>query len=292
MIVSTNVAETSITINDITAVIDTGKVKELSYDPVTNMVCLLEQWTSRASAKQRRGRAGRVVEGTCYKLFSKHVEQRKMEDKTKPEIQRIPLEQLCLSVLGMGSKDVVGTLTRTLSPPKTEALERAISTLREVGALDGDQLSALGRHMAAIPADLRCSKMMVLGTVFGCLSVMVTVAAIIAVRSPFISPHDKREEAAEARQKFSKGSGDLLTDANAFESWRIMREANGTGATRTWCEQVTAHRKSSNGFEFLVSVNSHRHLLDTHFLHVFIIGIRTHCFNDSCGNLKTFSTLS
>jgi ATP-dependent RNA helicase DHX57 len=238
IVVSTNVAETSITIDDITAVFDTGKVKQLTYDPVTNIVCLAEQWTSRASAKQRRGRAGRVSEGTCYKLFSKKTEQSKMEERTSPEIQRIPLEQLCLSVLGMGWADVIGVLGKTLSPPKIEALSRAMTTLKDVGALHDDKLSAMGRHMAAIPADLRCSKLMVLGSVFGCLSATITIASIIAVRSPFLSPPDKREAAAEARKQFSNGSGDLLTDAKAFDAWTRTRHENGMGMTRRWCDEV------------------------------------------------------
>jgi len=238
IVVSTNVAETSITIDDITAVIDTGKVKQLTYDSVTNIVCLAEQWTSRASAKQRRGRAGRVAAGSCYKLFSKKIERDKMEERTSPEIQRIPLEQLCLSVLGLGWTDVIGVLSQTLSPPKTAALERAMKTLKDVGALDGEKLSALGRHMAAIPADLRCSKLMVLGSVFGCLSATVTIASIIAVKSPFFSPPDKRDEAAKARQSFSNGSGDLLTDAKAYELWSAKRKENGMAATRRWCDEV------------------------------------------------------
>ena len=238
VVISTNVAETSITIDDIATVIDTGKVKQLTYDSVTNIVCLVEQWTSRASAKQRRGRAGRVAAGSCYKLFSKRVEKDKMEERTSPEIQRIPLEQLCLSVLGLGWTDVIGVLSRTLSPPKIEALERAMETLKEVGALDGEKLSALGRHMAVIPADLRCSKLMILGSVFGCLSATVTIASIIAVKSPFFSPHDKREEATKARQFFSTGAGDLLTDAKACEMWNAKRDELGVGPTRRWCDEV------------------------------------------------------
>jgi len=210
----------------------------LTYDSVTNIVCLVEQWTSRASAKQRRGRAGRVSKGVCYKLFSKKIEQSRMEDRTSPEIQRIPLEQLCLTVLGMGWTDVIGILSQTLSPPKIEALERAMTTLRDVGALDGELLSALGRHMAAIPADLRCSKLMVLGSVFGCLSTTVSIASIIAVRSPFLSPSDKRDAAGEARKKFSNGSGDLLTDAKAFETWSALRKEKGMASSRRWCDEV------------------------------------------------------
>jgi len=161
-----------------------------------------------------------------------------MKERTSPEIQRIPLEQLCLSVLGMGWTDVIGVLSKTLSPPKVEALERAIQTLKDVGALNGDNLSALGRHMSALPADLRCSKLMVLGSVFGCLSITITIASIIAVKSPFLSPPDKRDAAAEARKQFSNGSGDLLTDAKAFDTWNALRSEKGLSAARRWCDEV------------------------------------------------------
>jgi len=237
VIISTNVAETSITIDDVTAVIDTGRVKQLSYDSMTNITCLAEHWTSHASTKQRRGRAGRVSEGIYYKLFSTKIEG-EMEERTSPEIQRIPLEQLCLTVLAMGWNDVIGVLGRTLTPPKVEALERAMSTLKEVGALDGQGLSSLGRHMAAIPADLRCSKLMILGSIFGCLSAAVTVASIIAVKSPFVSPADHRDAAMEARMKFSNGSGDLLTAARAFDVWSELRKNSASGFERKWCDEV------------------------------------------------------
>lgn len=106
VIVATNVAETSITIDDIVAVIDTGRVKETSYDPQNNMRKLEEVWASRAACKQRRGRAGRVRAGKCYKLYTRSAETTKMMERPEPEIRRVPLEQLCLSVRAMGIKDV------------------------------------------------------------------------------------------------------------------------------------------------------------------------------------------
>ena len=100
VVVATNVAETSITIEDIVAVIDCGKVKETSFDPQNNMVKLEEVWASRAACKQRRGRAGRVQAGVCYKLYTRNAEA-KMAERPEPEIRCVPLEQLCLSVRAM-----------------------------------------------------------------------------------------------------------------------------------------------------------------------------------------------
>lgn len=95
IICATNVAETSITIEDIVAVIDTGRVKETLFDPETRMIRLAETWASRASCKQRRGRAGRVREGNCYKLYTRNAEMDKMKEATTPEILRVPLENIC-----------------------------------------------------------------------------------------------------------------------------------------------------------------------------------------------------
>lgn len=222
VIVATNVAETSITIDDIVAVIDTGRVKETSYDPQNNMRKLEEVWASRAACKQRRGRAGRVQAGKCYKLYTRNAESSKMMERPEPEIRRVPLEQLCLSVRAMGIKDVAAFLASALTPPESMAVDGAMDLLGRMGALDGDDLTALGRHLSMIPADLRCGKLMVYGAMFGCLDSCVTIAAILTVKSPFVSPLEKREEAKAARAKFAKNQGDLIGDLKAFEQWDEM----------------------------------------------------------------------
>lgn len=222
VIVATNVAETSITIDDIVAVIDTGRVKETSYDPQNNMSKLEEVWASLAACKQRRGRAGRVQAGKCYKLYTRNAESSKMPVRPEPEIKRVPLEQLCLSVVAMGIKEVGGFLASALSPPDSLAVDGAMELLKRIGALDGDDLTALGRHLSMIPADLRCGKLMVYGAMFGCLDACTTIAAILTVKSPFVSPQDKREEAKASRSKFAKNQGDLMGDLKAYEQWDEM----------------------------------------------------------------------
>lgn len=135
VIAATNVAETSITIDDIVAVIDTGRVKETSYDPQNNMRKLEEVWASRAACKQRRGRAGRVQAGKCYKLYTRNAEMTKMMERPEPEIRRVPLEQLCLSVRAMGIVDVASFLASALTPPENLAVDGAIHLLGRIGAL-------------------------------------------------------------------------------------------------------------------------------------------------------------
>ncbi|KAF1815720.1 P-loop containing nucleoside triphosphate hydrolase protein [Eremomyces bilateralis CBS 781.70] len=224
VIASTNVAETSITIADIIAVIDTGRVKETSFDPHSNMVRLAEVWASRAACKQRRGRAGRVQEGICYKLYTRKAEMEQMAERPDPEIRRVPLEQLCLSVKSMGVADVPSFLAGALTPPAATAVEGALKLLRRIGAMDGDELTALGRHLSMIPADLRCAKLMVYGAMFGCLEPCLTIASILTTKSPFVSPMDKRDQAKAARASFGGNQGDLIADLRAFESYSSMRE--------------------------------------------------------------------
>ncbi|KAK4458217.1 putative ATP-dependent RNA helicase ucp12 [Cladorrhinum samala] len=218
VVVATNVAETSITIDDIVAVIDSGRVKETSFDAQNNMRRLEETWASKAACKQRRGRAGRVQEGKCYKLYTRNLEQQ-MADRPDPEIRRVPLEQLCLAVRAMGIREIGYFLSRAPTPPEVTAVDAAIAMLRRMGALDGDELTALGQQLSMLPADLRCGKLMVYGSIFGCLDDCVTIAAILSTKSPFLSPPDKRDEAKQAKMRFARGDGDLLTDLRAYKEW-------------------------------------------------------------------------
>lgn len=236
VIAATNVAETSITIEDIVAVIDAGKVKETSFDPQNNMIKLEEVWASRAACKQRRGRAGRVKAGRCYKLYTRHAES-KMAERPEPEIRRVPLEQLCLSVRAMGIKDVPAFLASALTPPEDTAVEGALDLLGRIRALDGDNLTALGRHLSMIPADLRCSKLMVYGATFSCLEACLTAAAILTVKSPFVSPQAKRDESKTARSAFAPTQGDLLCDLRAYEQWSSMKAKSSYRDVRSWCDQ-------------------------------------------------------
>ncbi|KAK5657292.1 hypothetical protein OQA88_3354 [Cercophora sp. LCS_1] len=239
VVVATNVAETSITIDDIVAVIDSGRVKETSYDPQNNMRKLEETWASLAACKQRRGRAGRVQAGTCYKLFTRNLEQTQMAERPDPEIRRVPLEQLCLAVRAMGIRDIPHFLSRAPTPPDSTAVDGAVSMLRRIGALDGDELTALGEQLALIPADLRCGKLMVYGSIFGCLDDSVSIAAILSTKSPFLNPPDKRDEAKEAKMRFARShDGDLLTDLRAFQEWdAMMRNREPQRRVRSWCDE-------------------------------------------------------
>lgn len=262
VIAATNVAETSITIPDIVAVIDLGKVKETSFDPQNNMVKLDEVWASRAACKQRRGRAGRVKAGKCYKLYTRNAEA-KMSERTEPEIRRVPLEQISLSIRAMGIKDVRAFLASAITPPNHLAVESALELLCRMGAMESSssELTPLGRHLSLIPADLRCSKLMVYGTTFGCLESALTIAAILTVKSPFVSPENKREEAKAAHAAFGNGQGDLICDLHAFNEWDKVKSSPSSGyrSVKSWCDENflsvnTLHDISSNRMQYLSSL--------------------------------------
>ncbi|KAL8999381.1 MAG: hypothetical protein Q9169_001807 [Polycauliona sp. 2 TL-2023] len=258
VIAATNVAETSITIEDIVAVIDCGKVKETSFDPQNNMIKLEEVWASRAACKQRRGRAGRVQAGKCYKLYTRNAEA-KMAERPEPEIRRVPLEQLCLSVKAMGVQDISQFLRNALTPPESLAVGTAIELLRRIGALENDEMTALGRHLSLIPADLRCGKLMVYGATFGCFESCLTIAAILTVKSPFVSPQNKREESKAARSSFARNAGDLVCDLEAYNQWSSVKLSSNYRDLRSWCEQnflsgQTLQDISSHRAQYLASL--------------------------------------
>jgi ATP-dependent RNA helicase DHX57 len=156
-ILSTNVAETSITIPDCTVVIDSCREKQSSYDPTNRMPLLLDRFASKASLKQRRGRAGRVRKGKCYKLISKDIFA-SLEDHSSPEIRRCALDQTLLSLLFLGVEDGSGRfLRKLLDPPDPISVQSAVTSLEKLGALEkvGDEqmiLTPLGMHLAGIPA--------------------------------------------------------------------------------------------------------------------------------------------
>ncbi|KAF9024145.1 P-loop containing nucleoside triphosphate hydrolase protein [Hymenopellis radicata] len=239
IIASTNVAETSITIDDVIFVIDSGKVKQTQYDGDAGLSRLAETWVTRAEARQRRGRAGRTQPGTCYKLYTRRQES-SMGSFAVPEILRVPLDSLSLSVkVTRQNEDVRHFLKKAIDPPNVAAMDTAWSTLQNLGAIDEqDRLTALGRHISLLPIDLRLAKMLVLGTIFRCLGPVLTIAACLSSKPLFVSPMDKRQEASRARAQFSEGTSDLLTDLKAFDTCtRLRAEGKPASFVRQYCEE-------------------------------------------------------
>ncbi|KAF8167397.1 P-loop containing nucleoside triphosphate hydrolase protein [Crassisporium funariophilum] len=239
IIAATNVAETSITIDDVVYVIDAGKVKETQYDPETSLSRLVETWVTRAAARQRRGRAGRTQPGTCYKLYTRKQEVN-MAKFPIPEILRVPLESISLAVKATREdQDVKKFLSQAIDPPAVGAMDKAWSILEELGAIDdAGKLTALGKHISMLPVDIRLAKMLILSTIFQCLDPILTVAALLSSKPLFLSPMEKKDEASRARDRFLTGNSDLLTDVKAYNDCvKMHKEGKSQGAVKSFCEE-------------------------------------------------------
>ncbi|BBN14246.1 tetratricopeptide repeat protein 7 [Marchantia polymorpha subsp. ruderalis] len=224
IVLATNIAETSITIDDVVYVIDCGKAKETSYDALNKLACLLPSWISKASAHQRRGRAGRVRAGVCYHLYPKLVYDEMLKFQL-PEILRTPLQELCLQIKSLGLGSIGNFLSKALQPPEAMAVQNAIDLLKTIGALDDkEDLTPLGSHLAQLPVDPKVGKMLLMGAVFQCLGPALTIAAALAHRDPFVLPIERKEEADESRRRFA---GDTQSDhvalLRAYDSWQAAK---------------------------------------------------------------------
>ncbi|XP_057725460.1 DExH-box ATP-dependent RNA helicase DExH5, mitochondrial-like isoform X1 [Arachis stenosperma] len=220
IVLATNIAETSITINDIVFVLDCGKEKESSYDALNNTPCLLPTWISKVSAQQRRGRAGRVQPGECYHLYPRCVYDAFAEYQL-PEILRTPLQSLCLQIKSLKLGPISEFLSRALQSPEILAVQNAIEYLKIIGAFDDNEnLTLLGHYLTMFPMEPKLGKMLILGAIFNCLDPILTVTASLSVRDPFLAPLDQKDVAAAAKSQFSHDYSDHLALVRAYDGWK------------------------------------------------------------------------
>ncbi|KAK9060030.1 hypothetical protein SSX86_020734 [Deinandra increscens subsp. villosa] len=239
IVLATNIAETSITIDDVVFVIDCGKAKETSYDALNNTPCLLPSWISKVSAKQRRGRAGRVQPGECYHLYPRCV-YNAFADYQLPEILRTPLQSLCLQIKSLKLGSISEFLSKALQSPELLAVQNAIEYLKVIGALDeSEDLTVLGRYLTMLPVEPKLGKMLILGAIFNCLDPILTVVAGLSVRDPFLAPLDKKDLAEAAKAQFSHAHSDHLALVRAYEGWKVA-EYELTGHEYCWKNFLSA----------------------------------------------------
>jgi ATP-dependent RNA helicase DHX29 len=228
IVLSTNIAETGVTIPDITCVVDIGKHKEMRFDERRQLSRLTQSFISRANAKQRRGRAGRVQEGLCFHLFTKYRHDNLMAEQQTPEILRLSLQDLVMRVKICKLGDIEATLAQALDPPSSRNIRRAIDALVEVNALTpNEDLTPLGHQIARLPLDAHLGKLVLLASTFACVDVAITIAAILSSKSPFLTPFGAKQRADIARLAFKKGDSDLLTTYNAYKAWRAVCNTPG-----------------------------------------------------------------
>lgn len=221
VVLATNIAETSLTIDGIKYVIDSGFVKIKSYNPRTSMESLLVTPISKASANQRAGRSGRTGPGKCFRLYTFHSYCKDMEDNIVPEIQRTNLANVVLSLKSLGISDV--SEFDFMDPPAQECLIQALKLLYALGALNKlGELTKVGRKMAEFPLDPMLSKMIIASDKYKCSDEIISIAAMLSTGSLiFYRPKKKLIHADNARKLFYTGNvGDHVALLNVYRSWK------------------------------------------------------------------------
>ncbi|KAK2860133.1 hypothetical protein Q7C36_004299 [Tachysurus vachellii] len=225
IVLATNIAETSITIDDIVHVVDLGTQKEQSYDPRTKVSCLDTVWISRSNVIQRRGRAGRCQPGHAYHLFPR----KQLDTMTMfpiPEILRTPLESLVVQAkIHSPQTKAVDFLSQVMDSPEQGAVREALRTLQEIGVLDTSEcLTPLGERVACMSCDPRLGKLLVLSSLFRCVLPMLSVAACLT-RDPFQNSLQNRSTVNKVKEALSGSSySDYLVFSRAVQGWRELQD--------------------------------------------------------------------
>ena len=220
VVLATNIAETSLTIDGIVYVIDPGFVKENVFNPRTGMESLVVTPCSRASAGQRAGRAGRVGPGQCFRLYTKQAYMNELDENTTPEIQRTNLTGTVLLLKSLGINDLLDF--DFMDPPPTDTLVRSVEQLYALGAFNNaGELTKLGRQMAEFPTDPMLAKAILAADKYGCVEEVLSIIAMLGEASAlFYRPKDKKIHADSARARFTnKDGGDHLTLLNIWNEW-------------------------------------------------------------------------
>ncbi|KAJ1514448.1 putative pre-mRNA-splicing factor ATP-dependent RNA helicase dhx16 [Coelomomyces lativittatus] len=219
VVLATNIAETSITIDGIVHVIDPGFCKQNSYNPRTGMSSLIVTPCSRASANQRAGRAGRLGPGKCFRLYTSWAYENELEENTIPEIQRTNLTGPVLLLKSLGIHDLMHF--DFMDAPPAETLMRALEQLYALGVLnDRGDLTKLGRRMAEFPLDPMMSRTLVASETFQCSEEMASIVAMLSVQNAiFYRPKDRAMHADKAKQGFHVSTGDHLSLLNVWNQW-------------------------------------------------------------------------
>ena len=242
VILSTNIAETSVTIPDVQYVVDTGKLREMQYDQMRRISSLVCTWISKSNAKQRAGRAGRVQNGNYYALYTKQRYET-LRAIGLPELLRADLQEICLQIKAQAFQTPIRDfLAEAIEPPAPSSVDKSVINLQNLDALtDDEDITPLGRLLASLPVHPTLGKMILLGIIFRCFDPMLILGAASANRSMFLNPLELRTEAQDAKLSFVQGSGsDHIALLNAVRELRCLRQES--------CQDFSMRRFASSNF--------------------------------------------
>jgi len=236
-IVSTNIAETSLTVDGIRYVIDTGFCKLKVFNAKIGMDSLRITPVSQANANQRSGRAGRTAEGHCWRLYTENQFVHELLPAQVPEIQRTNLGNVVLLLKSLGVRDLLEF--DFMDPPPRDNIVNSMYQLWVLGALDdtGD-LTKLGKDMGKYPLDPALSKMLITANILNCTDDMLTVVSMLSVPEVFYRPAERAEESDQARERFFVPESDHLTLLNVFNLAKRQNFSPG------WCAKYFIQLKS------------------------------------------------
>lgn len=231
VVISTNIAETSLTLEGVVYVIDCGFSKQRFYNPMTDIENLVVAPISKASARQRAGRAGRVRPGKCYRLYTEEYFMNEMAADGIPEMQRSNLVSCVIQLKALGIDNILGF--DWPATPSPEALIRALEVLYSLGVLDDDAklTSPTGFQVAEIPLDPMVSKMILASNDYGCTEEIITIAAVLSIQSIWFSARGAQKESDEAKLRFAAAEGDHVTFLNVYKGFIEC------GRSSNWCHK-------------------------------------------------------
>lgn len=233
-VVATNVAETSLTIPNIRYVVDAGKAKEKNYDPHTQASSFAVNWTSQASADQRKGRAGRTGPGHCYRLYSSAVFNDQFEKFAMPEINRTPIEGVVLQMKSMNIDNVANFPFP--SPPPAVAISKAERHLTYMGAISDEGLiSPVGKLMAMFPVAPRYGKMLAIGQQHKCMPYVIALVAALSVGDPFLKDYQINTEEDNEDKPQKRKFYEALSVSNCPTRSLKSRNSRQEGIKATCC---------------------------------------------------------
>ena len=218
VIVSTNIAETSVTVPGIRHVIDSGLIKQMEFDPSTGIKALIARPHAKSGCTQRTGRAGRLAPGECWRLYTEEDFNARQEFQI-PEIQRSNLAHVILMMKKIGIEDVKSF--EFIDPPDVKALNQALDTLKILGALDeNERITETGEIMAELPLEPQIARMVVEAEKHKCVEDICTVASFFGGRSVFVRPQEKEGEAEAAHRRFKVPESDFLTLLKVWQEYQ------------------------------------------------------------------------